>query len=265
MHNIATIYRFNTPFLDFENEKENLVFLTKKIKKSLEFDWISFEKTQEKKWNYYCISYVFEKKLWKIEVFYISNPKSDIYHLPIFKLNIFIHRNFIINNDFRKKTVKFLNNIFECFDWLDEKEFLIDIDNSIYYKKWFFSNNIYPSYDFSDINVIQKTFENNNWIAIIEDFIHKFWNKEYELTYEKSKYFYTLHGYFLYFIYLVFLMYQNMEKTKKAEKELENSNVDEIFEWHINLVKKRLAYIKDIHNQTFEKYKNRLELFFKIF
>jgi hypothetical protein len=44
MHNIATIYRFNTPFLNLENEIYNLVSVIKKVEKSIEFDGIGFTK-----------------------------------------------------------------------------------------------------------------------------------------------------------------------------------------------------------------------------
>jgi hypothetical protein len=48
MHNIATVYRFNTPFLDLGAEKEHLIFVMKKIEKSIEFDGINFNKNKEK-------------------------------------------------------------------------------------------------------------------------------------------------------------------------------------------------------------------------
>jgi hypothetical protein len=38
MHNIATIYRFNTPFLDISSERDSLISVIKKIEKSIEFD-----------------------------------------------------------------------------------------------------------------------------------------------------------------------------------------------------------------------------------
>jgi len=38
MHNISTIYRFNTPFLNLQNERDGLLTVIKKIEKSIEFD-----------------------------------------------------------------------------------------------------------------------------------------------------------------------------------------------------------------------------------
>jgi len=45
MHNVSTIYRFNTPFLDLSTEKDNLLGVIRKIEKSVEFDGIKFNKT----------------------------------------------------------------------------------------------------------------------------------------------------------------------------------------------------------------------------
>ena len=265
MHNISTIYRFNTPFLDLNNEKDRLVYLIKKIEKSIEFDWIAFSKKTITEWNYFMLTLLFNDNLWKIEFYYISHVNNGIYHLPIFKLNIFLDDIFLSSNTSRKKAVKFLNNIFECFDWLDEREFLIDTNNSIFYTSWLFNTKNYPSYDFSDIEIIREKFESKNGILLVEDFIKKFSSWTFELTYQKSQYYHSLHSVFLYFIYIVFLMYQNIEKTKNAKQELDNTISEWIFEWHIDLMKKRLSYVEWLHLNAFDQYKNRLELFFKMF
>lgn len=265
MFNIATIYRFNTPFLDISSEKDSLVSVIKKIRKSIEFDGMKYKKITKREWNFYKIVFEFEDNLWKIEFYYITEIGLNIYHLPIFKLNIFLNKKFLLTNNSKQKTVKFLNNIFECFDWLSEKEFLIDVDNSLYYKKWLFSWKIRPNYDFSDIEKIRKSFESQDWIQKVEEFIKNFADKEYILTYAKSDYFHKLHSIFLYFVYLVFLMYQNLEKTDIAKKELENVVVEWIYEGQINLMQNRLKYVEKLHLKTFKQYKNRLELFFKMF
>ena len=264
MHNIATIYRFNTPFLDLIDEKKNLVSVIKKIEKSISFDGIAFKKKKENLWPYYKISLEFEDHLGKIEFFYVSNI-SNKYYLPIFKLNIFLNSIFLDSNTFRERGVKFLNNIFECFDWLTEKEFLIDINNNLYYKSGLFKTKRTPSYDFSDIETIRKLFERKEGLVLIEDFIKKFSASTFELSYEKSKYYHTLHSIFLYFIYLVFLMYQNIERITETEEILENRVKDWLYEWHVYLMEKRLSYVGEQHLQVFEKYRNRLELFFKLF
>lgn len=265
MYNLATIYRFNTPFLDLKSEKNNIKSVLKKIVNVIEFNWMDFKRENKREWNYYKVKLIFNDNLWRIELFYINKIENNIYHLPIFKLNIYLNRKYLLNNSNKEKAVNFLNNIFECYDWLNEKEFLIDIDNSLYYYKWLFSWKIYPNYDFSDIEKTRNFFESKNWIKLVEDFIKKFSNSTFELTYKKSNYYHTLHGIFLYFIYLVFLMYQNIENINNAKDGLNNDIPDWVFEWERSLMKKRLLYVEELHYNTFEKYKARLELFFKLF
>ena len=131
MHNIATVYRFNTPFLDLESEKKNLVSVIRKIRKCLKQEQISFVKDDEEILNYHKIILNFEDNLWKIELFYLI-WEVEKYYLPVFKLNIYLSLKFLANNETKRKTTLFLTNIFECFDWLNEREFLIDLDNTIY-------------------------------------------------------------------------------------------------------------------------------------
>jgi len=264
MHNIATVYRFNTPFLDLENEKKNLVSVLKKIEKSVSWDQINCEKKTEILWNYNKITLYFEDELWKIEFFYIKDGIEE-YYLPVFKLNIFLQIRFLDDNNFRKRATCFLTNIFECFDGLSEKEFLIDINNDLYYKKWLFKTKIYPDYDFSDIENIRKSFEDKNWLELLENFIKTFSKKDFELTMAKSDYFYKLHSIFLYFVYLIFIMYQNIEKSHEAKLELEKARWSWLYDWEIELIEKRLSYVGNLENATFDKYKNRLELFFELF
>lgn len=258
MHNIASIYRFYTPFLDFSLEKKNLLSVIKKIEKSIEFDWIDFEKSTILEWNYTKIILDLKWWLWKIELYYISSFDNN-YYLPLFKLDIFLDVSFLLNNNSKKNTIWFLNNIFECFDWLNEKEFLIDIDNNLYYKNWLISSKKYPSYDFSDIDTIKDIFENWKWMKLLEDFIVKFKDKNFVLTTENSNFYHKIHSVLLYFIYLVFLMNQNLDNSKKILSSTENNNS------YLDFALKRLSYVEDLNEEVFIRYKNRLDLFFRLF
>ena len=265
MLNISTIYRFNTPFLDIEKEKNGLLTVIKKIEKSIEFDGIVFNKLSNKEWNYYKIVLDFNESLWKIELFYISEIKTTIYHLPVFKLNIFLNKKFLLTNDSKKKAIKFLNNIFECFDWLNEKEYLIDINNNLYYKSWLISLKKRASYDFSNLEKIKDDFESKNWMELLKIFIIKFRDKSFVLTKNNADQYHKLHWILLYFIYLVFLISQTLERTNITQTNLNSVEVEWIYEWQISLMKKRLNYVDEVNRDTFERYKNRLELFFKLF
>ena len=264
MQNISTIYRFKTPFLDLEKEKKNLSSVLKKIEKSIEFDWINLKKNTEKIWNYYKINLEFENNLWNIKFYYLAENNLE-YFFPVFKLDIFLAKKFLKDNNSKKNWVKFLNNIFECFDWLNEKEFLIDLNNNFYYKTGFLWTKKYPNYDFSNIDKIEENFKEKSWEKLLKDFIIKYKNKTFILTRENSKYYHKLHSIILYFIYLTFLIHQNVEKNIVTKKELEKLEDAWIYEAHIQLMKKRLDYVDDLSVVNLKKYKEKLKIFFNLF
>ena len=264
MHNISTIYRFYTPFLDIEKEKKNLWGVMKKIEKSLVFDWIKFNKIDINNNLYFKVSLEFFWKVWKIDFYYIKSLKKDMYFLPIFKCDIYLENQFLIDTFSKKRIVSFLNNIYECFDWLNEKEYLIDLDNTMYYESWFFNSKKRPSYDFRDLELIRKKFENKNWIKLLEDFINHLQKWDFILTANNSSKYHGFYWMLIYFLYLVYIMHLNIIKTTEALKELEdmwdiiNNNS------HINLMKKRLKYVDDLSLVNYKNYKEKLEIFFNL-
>ncbi len=264
MHNVTTIYRFYTPFLDVEQEKNNLGGVLKKIEKSISFDWINFDKKQITTEKYLKISLVFNNNMGQIDVYYIRSLKEDEYFLPIFKLDIYLNNKFLLNNITKKRTVQFLNNIFECFDWLSEKDYLIDLDNTIYYKTWIFAFKKYPSYDFRELNTIRKEFESKKWVELLEEFIKNLQSGDFILTRENSNTYYKFYGILLYFLYLVYIMYLNIIKTSDTLKELEQLPDTMENNWHIELMKKRLKVVDNLNLVTYKNYKQKLEIFFNL-
>jgi len=264
MHNTSTIYRFYTPFLDIEKEKKNLWAVGKKIEKSLTFDWVWFNKTTEKLDSYFKITLNFDSNLWKIDFYYINQLEEDKYFMPIFKCDIYLNNKFLQSNLTKKKWVWFLNNIFECFDWLTEKEYLIDLNNSFYYKKWFFGSKKYPDYDFLNLEFVQKQFESKNWIRILENFILHLQKWDFILTKDNSSKYHKFYGTLLYFLYLVYLMDLNIKKTSHTLKELEKLDEDLENNAHIAMMKKRLSYVDDLTVVNYKKYREKLEIFFNL-
>ena len=264
MHNISTIYRFYTPFLDIEQEKNNLWGVLKKIEKSLSFEWIKFSKNTENQDKYLKISLVFSDNMWKIDFYYLKSLNKDEYFLPIFKMDIYLNNKFLLNNITKKRTISFLNNIYECFDWLNEKEYLIDLDKSLYYKEWFFNTKKYPNYDFRDLETVRNKFESKNWIKLLQNFIEKLQTWDFILTRENSKKYHTFYWILLYFLYLVYIMHLNIIKTSKTVKELEDLWEKLENDWHIIVMKKRLKIVDDLNLVTYKNYKEKLEIFFNL-
>jgi len=265
MQNISTIYRFYTPFLDVDNEKKNLWGVLKKIEKSLVFDWIKFEKSNEEQGKYFKITLEFFDVWGKIDFYYIRSLNKEEYYLPIFKMDIYLELEvFLINNYTKKRAVSFLNNIYECFDWLTEKEYLIDFNRDLYYTEWFFSRKKYPNYDFRDLEYIRRKFENKNWIKLLENFIENLQSWDFILTRENSNKYFSFYWILLYFLYLVYIMHLNIIKTSKTVKELEDLWDNMENNWHIQLMKKRLQTVDDLNLVTYKNYKEKLEIFFNL-
>lgn len=263
MNNISTIYRFYTPFLDIESEKNNLWGVLKKVKKSLEFDWIKYKKNVVESKKYLLYSFVFEWNIWKIDFYYIKSLKKTEYYHPIFRMDIFLDNRFL-SDSFMKRTISFLTNIYECFDWLNEKEYLMDLNSSIYYKAWRFTFKKYPHYDFLNLDKVREEFESKSWVKILQDFIIHLQKWDFILTKQNSGKYHTFYGVLLYFLYLVYIMGINIAKTSETLKDLEKMNGDLLNVVQVNLMKKRLAYVDNLNVVTYKNYKSKLEVFFNL-
>lgn len=260
LQNIVTIYRFNTPFLNIESEKDKIIKIKDKISKFIENDLWEWKKTKEEKWNY--IKFKFDWNIIKISFSYIKNFDWN-YYIPIFKMNIHIDNNYIKSNKEKRKIVDFLTSLFENFDWINEKEYLIDIDVNLFYEYWILRKNKYPIYQFSDIYKIQTDFEKWNGEKVLEKFIEKFQNWNYILTKDNAKEYHEMHKIILYYIYLVYIMYKNIEKSAESLKTLENIWYEEIeFESEKILIQKRLSYVQWLNIDNFKAYYTKLETLF---
>jgi len=259
MQNTTTIYRFNTPFLDIEKEKSSLISVKEKIKDFINhFEWIDLIEEKEDLNEYIKFKFTDNDGIIKLRFYYIKEFSWN-YYMPIFKMDIFVDREKIDD----RILVGFLVNIFECFDWLNEKEFLIDLNNSIYYKEWLFTK-IYPEHSFSDLEIIKTQFEENKWNELLERFITEFSNKNYKLTIINSDEYHRIHSTILYYIYLVYIMYQNIYDSKKQLVYLETQDFWEN-NGHKELIEQRLKYVNDLSITNFKKYYDKLEVFFRLF
>jgi len=261
MQNILTLYRFNTPFLDIENEKQLLIWIKNKLKGFLNIQWLNINETKEIAWEYHNIFFLSQNIL-KIRFQYISKFSWN-YYMPIFKMDIYLDSQLLLEKNL-KKTTLFLTSLLENFDWLNEKEYLIDISNKIYYKTWLFSAKFYPEYDFQEIDKIKKIFESKDWNKLLQEFILKFKDTNFILTKENSDIFHKIHSIILYYIYLVYIMYKSMINTEKTLWNLEKLEYNDHNE-HIDLMTERLKYVNDLSIANFNNYYEKLEIFFKLF
>lgn len=59
-------------------------------------------------------------------------------------------------------------------------------------------------------------------------------------------------------------MYKNISKTKWVLKDLENPT-NLLYEWEINLIKKRLNYVNNLNLETFNNYIVKIQILFELF
>lgn len=262
MQNIVTIYRFNTPFLEIEKEKELLISVKNKINQFLIFHDMNVVESVDKNWDYNKVFLIYENIL-KMRLNYIKVFKNN-YYIPVFKMDVYISQDLITWNEKLKKITLFLTSLFECFDGLNEKEYLIDIDKNIFYTQWMFSKKIYPSYDFQDISHIQKIFEQKKWEKILEDFLNKYKNNTFILSKNTSLEYHKIHSIILYYIYLVYIMYKSILDGQEILKELEDNTLQQENK-HICLATQRLQHVSNINSNTFQLYYKNLEIFFSLF
>lgn len=251
--NAATVYRFYTPLFDFDKERNLLFSIFKKVEKSLEYDWVIYEKQVFDESGYKNIVYKFEDDLWEITIKYISNFYYN-YYKPIFILDIKLHNYFFILKYGKEGCVKFLNNIFECFDWLNEKEFLIDINNKFNFKKSFFSRRVFPSHNFYTISNLST----KNIIKELEKIIWEKSKNVFILTNENSEDYHRVNKNLVYYCYIIYLMYLSINEANKIlSVKSDNSYID--------LYKKRLKYINNLNLSHFDNYNDKLTMFFNLF
>ena len=258
MHNIATIYRFKTPLLDVNDENKKLKEIFWNIENYLQSEGLKLV-SKYIKWNTYNFKVLWFDNIWKI--IFSSLKKTDNIVLPIFKMDIFFNVDFYINH--KKEITDFLTNIFECFDGVNEKEYLIDIDKSIYYKNWFFWKKAYPYYDFQDLDSIDKIFKSKWWVQILEDFIKKYHNW-FVLNMKTSKEYHQVNAYLLYLFYLLYTLYQNIYWIKKNLDFIDKSS-DNMYAGHIKLQKERLKVLWWDTIKIYEKYLSFLIKFIELF
>ena len=265
MHSIATIYRFLTPFSNIEKEQKFLQEVLNKIVSYIKSENIKLKfKRKDTKQNIFIKIDLGD--FWKLTFYFRKvnfNKLDDIdYILPIFKFDILFDINFVFSH--KKQIVDFLTNIFECFDWVNEKEYLIELDKSICYKRFFVKK--CPYYDFQDIEKLQKQFENKNWLQVLKDFLKQYKTEWFVLTKDTSKIYLKVHWFLLYLFYLIYILYKTLYGSERIIESIEEINSDLIeYKWLLNLSKERVKILGDTTEKVFKKYFLFLKEIFKLF
>jgi len=263
MQNVATVYRFKTPFLNVDHEIIKVKEIIECTINYIKLEWLEYS-TSLRKSNELQIFIIEIKNIWKFVFTFLTWKRLlEERFYPIFTMDIYFNENFLVSH--KKWVVIFLTNVFECFDSVNEKEYLIEIDKNIYYKNWFLWKKVYPKYDFQDIDILSKNFKQEEGIKILSNFLKKY-NTWFVLNMYTANEYHKVNGYLLYFLYLLFTMYKILNWVDNSLNLIKNidSDITE-YKWHLLLQKKRLKILWNITKQTYEKYLLFLENFLGLF
>jgi hypothetical protein len=264
-HSVATIYRFFTPFSDLEKEEKFLQEVLKKIVSYLKSENIklSFERKDTKRDILIIIGL---EDFWRLIFFFrkinLFQMTTVDYALPIFEFDILFNMQFFLFH--KKQIVNFLTNIFECFDWVNEKEYLIEMDKTVCYKKFFIK--VCPHYDFQEVDKLQKQFVDKNGKAMLEEFLRNYYGKGFVLNKETADIYLTIHWNLLYLFYLLYTLYIVLYQTNKLSKDLKISDFKLVeYKANLTLFRERLKMLGDTTEDVFKKYLFFLEKFLNLF
>ena len=256
MQNIATIYRFKTPFLNLNKEVEKIKKIVDCMINYLEYEWFKYSLKKQEVNNY--LNFLIDVEEFVVLDFkVITNSFNDDFYLPIFQLDI----SWKIQN--KRDLVIFLTNIFECFDGVNEEEYLVDISDDIYYKNWFFSKKVYPHYDFQNINKVYKQFKKDDGVKVLEEFLKKYYDG-FVLNMDTKKEYHKVNSYLIFFMYLLSTMQKVLFKLDENRRLLENTEWN-MYVGHLELQKKRLEMLWENTKQAYDKHYQFLRNFLELF
>lgn len=262
MHNIATVYRFKTPLLDVKDELNKIEQVIKYSLDYIKSENLQYKIENNKTKNFQTITIKLWDFAWLVFSFVIDDKilLEKVFY-PIFTMDLYFNLNTLNNN--KQHIVDFLTNLFEWFDGVNEKEYLIDIDKNIYYKKWFLWKKVYPYYDFQELEQVWKLFGKGKWVEILTDFIKKY-QKWFVLNMKTADEYHKVDWYLLYMFYLLYVMYQTLHWVDKNIDFIDNFDAWN-YKGHLLLQKKRLENLWETTEQVYTKYLSFLENFLELF
>lgn len=267
MISLTNIYKFALHGEQSSSQEENVHILCENLSKYFESEGLIFKlKNKTFSPNYSVRSFVFEKDFWKMHIFYKTGPALPYFYPEVF-CEVWLDEKMIADAESRKKTIFFLSNSFECFEFFDEKNLMIEFHESIretIIKRDFMQGKKKFSlrFDFIDIGQIGNLDEKYNE-KLFKSFIEQKWElgkTTPEIKQESPENYRTL----LVFLYHIFSLTKNLKRTTlelQKIKKYEEKNGENI---HIDLSQERLQMIEKNTKKVLEKYKQVFESFFEI-
>jgi hypothetical protein len=267
MISIANIYKFALPGEQNDSQEKNIGILSANLREYFQSEWLIFtEETKIFSPNYSVKNFVFDQKLAKIHIFY-KTGSGLLYFYPEIFCEIWIDTSMIWDAENKKRAIFFLSNIFECFEFLDEKNLMIESHSSVHesvVKRDFMQGNkkFHLRSDFIDIGHINDLTEKYN-AALFESFVKEKWRQGISISEIKTK---NPENYrtLLVFLYHIFSLTKNLKKTTQELQKIQKYEQENGENMHIDMSQERLQMTEKNIETVLEKYKQVFESFFDI-
>ena len=258
--NVASIYRFITPLLDVSQETEKIKQIFDCIKRFLKSQWLKVNISKTRNNGLFV---KIDAEILSINFSIFDLKWDEKLYLPLFKMDIFVDDKFFYKN--RKKFVEFLTSLFECFDWINEKEYLIEMNQEVYYKNWLLGEKHYPYYDFQDIEKLYKDFKTQDGVGLLENFLKKYHNW-FKLNLQTADEYHKVNGFLIFLMYLIYLMHMVLYGVKdnlQVLDDLQSKNIE--YKANLDLQRKRLNILWNNLNEVYPRYLKFLKEFLRLF
>ena len=173
----------------------------------------------------------------------------------------------IADENSMKRAIFFLSNTFECFEFLDEKNLMIEFHSSLRetsVKENFspFRKNFFLRFDFIDVGQIDDLSEKYN-SELFQNFVEEKWKLHKNVSEIKSEHpenYRTL----LVFLYHIFSLTKNLKRTRNELEKIRRYEEKNGENMHINISEERLKMTQESIQKVLEKYTQVFESFFMI-
>ncbi len=244
MQNNLSCFKFILPFEENKYEEIRKESFLTDIRDHLLYESLN-PNIKSNKYNWFDTDIIYFK-YWKIEIFL---NKKESYFIPSFQLELYTSKNFYWLN-------KLIDKIFTVAESLWAWDYIFsydDKDDITKNKNILLLNDLYINFKNVDDNRLKEFIKSKN-INYIEDQLNN--NKD-------------IRQYLIFLIYLSYSFYINYKKSNDIYSEIENidwiENEFDIYNWNLDLFKKRLDYVSNISIIQFKKYFEFLDSFFSLF
>jgi len=260
MINIASLYYFTLLERLSPEYKSSVSQILENISEYLDIEGIQVKKIKRKLSGYELIAFSM-KNIGSIQFFHKDSKSADHYYYPTFYCDIHVDKKYLQDSQEKKKIIFLLSNIFECFDWFDERNLLIEFHRAV--QDTYTDNQEYNlRYDFININSLSHIYSKRDIQKEIQTFVSEN-AKMYNMSSIKTR-FPDLYRTLVFFIYNIFAMQKAHISWNNQLSEIQDYERVSWENMHISLSEERLKINQKTLKKTLTLYQTNFENFLDI-